>query len=106
MNKLGKSAIHDHDFKLFMVIKIAIDINRLIREINSINHCVDVLTEWKSEEFYTSKTTYSTSGDIKGLELREELTLAQWKKILSLKQNEYNKLIGFCEESLLSLIHI
>lgn len=101
MKVVGEKVIHDKELQFYLFLKIKLEIERLVTEIELINKPIKILTEWKkTKDFYTSKTTYYCSFFIDGTKYGQELTLDKWKKVLTSKKKEYDTLISYFQDAI------
>lgn len=101
VKKFGESAIHDHGFQFFMILKIEQQLEGLIDEIKALHDCMATHKEWKLESWYSSKTKVHCDKHIDGYaEYHPSFTILECKKVLEDRQIKYDLLILLSESAL------
>lgn len=100
MKIIGDTAISDDGFQFYLFLETKMEISRLVDELNILKETINTLEKWKSESWYTEKTTCYACGNIKGYDRSYKFTLTESKSLYNERKLQYDIMIKCCEKAI------
>lgn len=99
-----KSAIHDKGFQFYLTLDVDSKIDDLLKDIHILEECIQSHKEYKSEEWYNSKTKLGILSDIEGYKAFSRLTSKECTRLYNETKQKYDLLISMCESALMKAV--